>query len=184
MSERTKSTNARRRSRYATATAVGAFVPEIARPALEANGFPSASLITDWPVIIGPEYAGFTRPERLAWPRRVFESDDDDSRARNAQDCATMILRVDGPRALEVQHAVPQLIERINTFFGYRAIGRIKIVQGPVRRRPKTTREQRRSPTREAGDIAADIDLSGIEDQGLREAVQRLGALVTAPEQD
>lgn len=182
MSERAKRTNARRRSGYATA--IGAFVPDIARPALEANGFPSASLITDWPVIIGAEFAGFTQPERLAWPRRAFESDDDDTLARHANDCATLILRVDGPRALEVQHAVPQLIERINTFFGYRAIGRIRIVQGPVRRHKKKTDRRKTIPARAAGDTAPDIDLSGIEDEGLREAVLRLGALVTAPEQD
>jgi len=184
MSERTKSTKARRRSRYATATAVGAFVPDIARPALEANGFPSATLITDWPVIIGAEFAGFTQPEKLAWPRRAFESDDDDTLARNAQDCATMILRVDGPRALEVQHAVPQLIERINTFFGYRAIGRIKIVQGPVRRRRKKPQERRTLPRQNADVTPVDLDLSGIEDEGLREAVQRLGDRVAAPERD
>lgn len=151
---------------------VGALVPDIARPALEAHGFPSASLITDWKDIIGAEFAGFTAPERLSWPRRFMDADDDAPAPRDS-DCATLILRVQGPRALEVQHAVPQLMERINTYFGYRAIGRIRIVQGPVSRPADDPGRQATAPDPVP---PADLGAEHIKDPDLRRAVERLGA--------
>ena len=47
---------------------------------------------------------------------------------------ATLVLRVEGPAALEVQHQAPQIIERINSYFGYRAIEDIRILQAPLER--------------------------------------------------
>ena len=42
------------------------------------------------------------------------------------------MLRVEGPRAIEVQHRSGKILERVNTYFGYRAITEMRIVQAPV----------------------------------------------------
>jgi hypothetical protein len=47
----------------------------------------------------------------------------------------TLILRVDPARALDVEYRARQIIDRINAYFGYRAVETLKIVQAPL---PKT----------------------------------------------
>jgi len=147
-------------------TAIGAYVPGIARAAFETHGFPSANILSDWPDIIGAEFAGITSPERLVWPRGPEA--DTTSRTQHRAVGAILVLRVDGPRSLEVQHIAPQLLERINIYFGYRAVSQLRIVQGPVRR--EAVREPCPAATANE-DFPLDRD---IQDEGLRDALSRL----------
>ncbi len=57
------------------------------------------------------------------------------------------MLRVEGPRAIEVQHRVGQILERVNLYFGYRAITEMRILQAPVAKtapRPASPKPPRR----------------------------------------
>lgn len=108
--------------------AIGSFVPEVTRKAFERHGFPAGRLAADWTAIVGPALAHFTRPEKIKWPRPVEDAADDGSEAAGA----TLVLRVDGARALEVQYRAAQIMEKINGFLGYRAITEIRLVQAPV----------------------------------------------------
>lgn len=110
--------------------AIGNLVPDVTRKAFERHGFPAGRLAADWPAIVGAELARFCRPERIKWPRPV-ESDDEDTDA-SSQAGATLVLRVEGARALDVQYRARQIMEKINGFLGYRAITEIRIVQAPV----------------------------------------------------
>lgn len=163
--------------RRSGAKAIGSFVPAVARAAFEAKGFPSAAVIADWPTIVGRELAAFTAPERLIWPRRTSEGQEENRKAarplRTSRRGATLVLRVDGPRALEVQHTAPQLIERINGYFGYGAVSALRLVQAPVRR----ARSVRREPPPEAPPPDTS-DLEQIDDERLRSALARLRARV------
>lgn len=163
----------------AGAVAIGAFVPRIAGAVLQAHGFPSAAIVADWPGIVGAEFADFTLPERLVWPRGGADAHPQDEGAgrtgRHRRHGATLVLRVDGPRAIEVQHAAPQLIERVNTYFGYAAVAQLRIIQAPVRRRASARQPRPPAPERLA---AGDPALDGIEDEGLRAALARLSARV------
>ncbi len=116
----------RRRGPYGPKPAA-AFTPALTRPAFEKYGFPAAALLSDWRAIAGPELARFTAPERLKWPRQP-----DVPEEANAPAPATLVLRVDGPRAIELQHRLPQLIERINSYFGFRAVAQIRLYQAPL----------------------------------------------------
>lgn len=147
-------------------TAIGAYVPGVTAAAFETHGFPSANILSDWPEIIGAEFAGITSPEKLVWPR-VAEGDMT-SRTQHRSAGATLVLRVDGPRSLEVQHIAPQLLERINIYFGYRAVSQLRIVQGPVRR--EAVREPRPAAAAKR-QLPLDRD---IKDEGLRDALSRL----------
>jgi hypothetical protein len=156
---------------------VGSFVPRIARAVFEAHGFPSAEVLSEWPAIAGPDLATFTAPERLIWPRRTNDTmREDQTNARQSAHRpagATLVLRVDGPRALEVQHGAQQIIEKVNGYFGYRAISTLRIVQGPVARRQRKTRA---APPKE---IAPDeTGLDRISDDRLKHALARLAAQV------
>ena len=70
-------------------------------------------------------------PLTIEWPRR---------RDTANTDTATLVLRVEGPTAIEIQHQAAVIIARVNSFFGWPAIGRIALRQAPLtRRRPRTT---------------------------------------------
>ncbi|HDO52208.1 MAG TPA: DUF721 domain-containing protein [Rhizobiales bacterium] len=155
-------------------SAIGAFVPGVTRAAFGAHGFPSASVLSDWPDIIGAEFADITSPERLIWPRGAEPCPEEEGgpagRTRHRRAGATLVLRVDGPRSLEIQHIAPQLLERINIYFGYRAVSQLRIIQGPVHR-------EKEDNTRPAARARKEIPLDReIGEEGLRAALSKLAA--------
>jgi hypothetical protein len=117
-------------ARFVPAKAVGSFVPALTRKSFEKFGFSTATLITDWAGIAGAELARYSAPERLKWPRGRGEEDCDEGRPG-----AILVLRVDPARALDVEYRARQIIERINAYFGYRAVEAIRIVQAPLESR-------------------------------------------------
>ena len=129
------------------------------------QGFASSDIVTHWPEIVGPEIAGYAEPLKLQWPRSEAE----------APEPATLVLRVEGPAAIEIQHLSGVILERVNRFFGWRAVGRIAIRQAPLTRRAKSATPA--PPDPEAAARVAE-SLPGIADDGLREALGRLGAAV------
>ena len=155
--------------------AVGSFLPGLTRKAFEKYGFSAASLVTDWATIAGRELAAYTAPERLKWPRAVERSDDDSGEAGKGRPGATLLLRVDGGRSLDVQHNACQIIERINAYFGYAAVAELRIVQAPV---GVEDRYARPAPRPSARPLTHEV--AHIADPGLRDALARLGAEVKA----
>ena len=130
------------------------------------QGFASTGIVTHWPEIVGAEIADHAEPMRMQWPRRVHEDDPEP---------ATLVLRVEGPVALEIQHLSGVIIERVNRFFGWRAVGRIQIRQAPLARRAKRAAPPPPDPAAVARLAAG---MSDIADEGLRAALARLGASV------
>ncbi len=139
-------------------------VGKLVAPMAATRGFAKTELAAAWPEIVGAQFAGFCRPEKLVWPKGP------DSENRPAM----LIVRVHGPRAIYLQHEATQIIERVNAFLGYRAVGQLKIVQGTVE--PPARAPVRTAPKVDAAAesrLAAAVD--GIASDGLREALQRLG---------
>ena len=91
------------------------------------------------------------------------------------QEPATLVLRVEGPVALEIQHASDIILQRVNRFFGWNAVGRLALRQAPLSR--KTVRKANRPPD-EADVARLARTLSSIEDDDLRTALARLGASI------
>lgn len=149
------------------ARTVGEFVPGLMRPVFEKFGFSSASILTDWAALAGPELASYTAPERIKWPRR--KAGENDSGARDAG--ATLVLRVTGARALEVEHRRSQIIERLNASFGYRAVAEIRLVQAPLQKREARPARSVVQPAPESATA-----LEGIGEERLRAAIARLGS--------
>jgi hypothetical protein len=84
------------------------------------------------------------------------------------------MLRVEGPIAIEIQHLSPVILERVNRFFGWRAVGRLALRHAPLARRPMP-------PARPAPDPEAAARLAGtldVADEDLRNALARLGAAI------
>jgi hypothetical protein len=130
------------------------------------QGFAARELVTRWAEIAGPEIAAHSEPLKIQWPRPV---------QGQPQEPATLVLRVEGPMALEIQHASEIILQRVNRFFGWSAVGRLALRQAPLSRRD-------RPATRHAPDLKAVAEVAGtlsaIEDEELRAALARLGASI------
>lgn len=143
---------------------LGATVPKLTDKALRKRGFVESAIVHRWSGIVGEEVAGWCAPDRVAFPR--------DRRVG-----ATLHLVVPGARALELQHLEPVLLERINTVFGYDAVTRIAIRQGPLPEpRSKPRPEPRPLDQIEEGWISDQV--ANFQDQDLKNALQALGRAV------
>jgi hypothetical protein len=130
------------------------------------QGFAARELVTRWAEIAGPEISAYSEPLKIQWPRPV---------EGEQQAPATLVLRVEGPMALEIQHGSDVILQRVNRFFGWNAVGRLALRQAPLARRnaPKT------AAVPDAGAVAEVAkSLSAVEDEDLRAALARLGASI------
>src|SRR5262249_37539840 len=103
------------------ARAVGSYVPRLTQKAMQKFGFSTAALLTAWPAIVGQDLAHHTSPQRLKWPRAPEARRGNDAEGRRRLG-ATLHLSVDASRALEVEYKGRQIVERINSYFGYCAV--------------------------------------------------------------
>jgi hypothetical protein len=150
---------------------VAAPVGKLTAPLFRRRGFADGAVVADWPAIVGERLAAQTAPERIVFPPRKRSG-------------GTLKLRVGSSGlALELQHFEPQLIERINSYFGFPAVGRVQLLHGPVppRRarggvivRPLTPKEKK-----EISNALAPIDAPD-----LAEALENLGACVIGRKRD
>ena len=151
---------------------VGTFVSKITQKVFEKFGFSTATLLTDWAIIVGADLAAYTAPERLKWPRG-FEGAADSGEAGPGRSGATLMLRVEPARALDIQYKARLLIDRINAYFGYRAVADIRLIQAPLIR---SAMPQPRMTQKPAGPPTAAVQ--AVEDEGLRDALAALEASI------
>src|SRR6202158_3253769 len=78
------------------------------------QGFAAVELVTRWPEIVGAEIAAHSQPEKIQWPRTP--------QAANAPEPGTLLLRVEGPAAVEIQHLSGVILERVHQFFGWQNV--------------------------------------------------------------
>ena len=141
--------------------AVGVAVSKLGAPIVgKRGGGLLVRLKTDWPAIVGTDWAA------VSWPMAVTRD-------------GCLKLRTTAVAALELQHRAPLLIERVNVFLGRPAVTRLILVQGPL---PLPAAPRGSSPPPLAcGETAAlDERVSNIADPGLRTALFRLGRAVIA----
>lgn len=141
-------------------------------PALAKLGFGQSSLILHWDDIVGERFAACCEPIKLQWPPRPGKRP---LGSETAPKPATLVLRVVGAMALEIQHSAPVLIERVNAHLGWRAVGKLAIRQGPLTR---ARRAERIAPPDAQALARAEQATQGVEDEALRRALNLLGARV------
>jgi len=140
--------------------ALAGSLPQVAARALGRRGFADAGLLSAWPQVVGKDLAESCAPLRLSFPNRQERRD------------GNLLLRVEPAAALELQHLAPLLIERVNVYFGYRAVARLTIRQGPLPRR----RRLDAAPVLEKlkADAPLNRRLQAIDDEALAGALRRL----------
>jgi hypothetical protein len=153
------------RRRHAGAE-VGRLVARILDPAARRRGFVESGILADWAAIVGPSLARRCQPLRL-------------EHAPGRRGGGVLLLQVNGAAAVEIQHAGPQLIERINAYFGRRAVRQLRLLQMPLPPAADDVPpvERRVTPAAEAA-LAATV--ADIGDATLREALVSLGRTMVA----
>ncbi|MFP6777023.1 MAG: DciA family protein [Alphaproteobacteria bacterium] len=122
------------------------------------RGFASAGVLVNWPAIIGEDWARHTVPERLGAS-------------------GTLRLRVDGPLATEIKHLEPQILERIASYFGYRAVNRLSLIQGPLEKTQVEKSRPVRALDSDSAKTLADT-IRGTRNADVKQALARLGEAV------
>ncbi|WP_439922932.1 DUF721 domain-containing protein [Nitrobacter sp. JJSN] len=149
-----------------SAKPLSALLGDVFSDAYARQGFATRELVTRWAEIAGAEIAKHSEPMKIQWPRPV---------EGQPQEPATLVLRVEGPVALEIQHSSDVILQRVNRFFGWNAVGRLALRQAPLSR--KTLRKATQQP--DEADVARVAEtLSSIGDDDLRDALARLGASI------
>jgi len=108
------------RPRGGPAKPVAELVPQIGRAAFRRFGFVQSSVVTRWPEIVGERHAQVCMPEAIRFP--PGEKSD-----------GILQLVVLPAHAPLIQHVIPEIMERVNRFFGYKAVARVKLRQGEVK---------------------------------------------------
>ena len=111
------------RPRGGQAKPIADLMPQIGRQAFRRFGFVQSSVVTRWREIVGEYHAKVCMPEAIRFP--PGEKAD-----------GILQLVVLPAHAPLIQHVIPEIIERVNRFFGYKAVARIKLRQGEVKPPP------------------------------------------------
>ena len=128
------------------------------------RGFASAGGLDNWPAIVGADLARHCMPERLGGD-------------------GTPRLRVDGPLATELKHLEPQILERIASYFGYRAVNRLSLIQGPLEKPQVEKSKPARVLDSDSAKTLADT-VRGTRNAEVKRALARLGEAVLSQPDD
>lgn len=105
--------------RHNRARAVADLLPDVGRAAFRRFGFVQGAIVSRWHEIVGERYARVSAPESIRFPQ-----------GQRAEGVLSLV--VVGAHAPMMQHIAPEIMERVNRFFGYPAVARIAIRQGEV----------------------------------------------------
>ena len=142
--------------------AMGDLAAAALAPVTGRRGLVAGEMVARWQAIAGTEIAAVCTPERISWPRKAAGNDP-----------GVLVLRVARAHAIDVQHLSATIVERVNAYFGYKAVASVRLRQkAPMKPAPQPPA---RPPLGQDAEAALDQALSAIADDGLRAALQRLG---------
>ena len=123
-----------------------------------------ALLQARWREIVGENLARRTEPIKISMPRTGGPG--------------SLEIRVEGPAATLIQHQAGEIIARVNMLVGQGKVGKLRIVQGPVRKaeaaRPPI-RPRRKGPLDAGAEARLEAELAEGPDGALKAALRHLG---------
>ncbi|KHK89348.1 DUF721 domain-containing protein [Novosphingobium malaysiense] len=154
------------RPRGGQARAISDLMPEVGRTAFRRFGFVQSSVVSRWPEIVGAKHARVCTPESIRFP--PGEKSD-----------GILQLVVVPAHAPIIQHVIPEIIERVNRFFGYNAVAKVKIRQGEVKA-PPASKPQAAAPSLRPVPFELGESLRDVGDPELRAVLESLARSMSA----
>lgn len=152
---------------------LGELIGATMHPVARKRGFATSELLSAWPELVGERYVDRVQPGQLIWPRRKTAD------GEPVLEPATLLVYADAPSALLLTHELPQLRERINAFFGWKAVDRIRIMQRTLARKPKAKAPKRRELSEdEKKKIKQQVE--HVENSRLQQALEKLGQQIAS----
>lgn len=158
---RTDQADTRRSGRART---VAEMLPDIGRAAYRRFGFVQSAVVSRWSEIVGERYAKVSAPESIRFPQ-------------GQRSDGVLTLGVVGAHAPMMQHVAPEIIERVNRFFGYPAVARVVIRQGVP---PKPAAPRTPPPSLKPLPVDLGDSLRAIGDPELKAVLESLARGVAA----
>jgi len=135
---------------------------EVVDPILRRKAGMTTGLVAAWSGIVGDRLAQATRPEKLLWPR--------DRGSDTPFEPATLVVAAEPKAALRLQHQTSEVLSRVNAFFGFYAVAKIKLVQKTVAV-PEIDRRPRTRPLNQGDHVRIAEMVDRIEDPKLKAAL-------------
>ncbi|BBD99693.1 DUF721 domain-containing protein [Sphingobium amiense] len=156
---KTKAAPATERPRTGGPRAIADLMPDIGRAAFRKFGFVQSSIVTRWAEIAGSHYAAISAPESIRFPVGKKAG-------------GTLQLTVMSGHAPMIQHMLPEIVERVNRFFGYAAVSKVALRQGEI----GPAQAERRPPPRNLKPVPVELgdSLRDIGDPELRAVLESL----------
>lgn len=147
------------RPRVGAPRQIADLMPDIGRAAFRKFGFVQSSIVTRWAEIVGAHYAEISAPESIRFPVGKKAG-------------GTLQLTVLSGHAPMIQHVLPDIMDRVNRFFGYAAVAKVAMRQGEI----SLTTPERRPPPRNLKPIPNELgdSLRDIGDPELRAVLESL----------
>ncbi len=155
------------RARGGAARPIAELMPEVGRTAFRRFGFVQSSVVSRWPEIVGARHARVCSPESIRFP--PGEKSD-----------GILQLVVVAAHAPMIQHVIPEIVDRVNRFFGYNAVARVKIRQGEVKPPPASKPRPAAPPSLKPVPFELGESLRDIGDPELRAVLESLARSIEA----
>jgi hypothetical protein len=153
--------------RQRSTAALSRLLRQLLAPAARRRGFAAVEVVEQWPTIVGPGLARRCHPVQLEFRRGTTMG-------------GTLVLQAAGGAALELQHVAPQLLERVNDYFGFRAAARLRFVQMPSRPLPAPPAPPVLRTLSAVEEAALADEVALVTDTALGAALESLGRSIKA----
>jgi hypothetical protein len=154
--------------RGGAARSVADMLPDVGRAAFRRFGFIQSSVVSRWAEIVGQRYAAVSAPESIRFPQGKRSE-------------GVLTLEVQGAHGTMMQHVAPEIVDRVNRFFGYPAVARVVIRQMAMPVAPPPAPRRVAPPSIKPVALDLGESLRTIGDPELRACLESLaGALVAS----
>ena len=153
-----------------SAKPISDYVSKLLDPVLERRSGATLDLAAVWNELAGPDYRACSRPHKLVWPR--IKRDDS---GEEIFEPATLVVACVPGYGLFLQHESESLLSRVNSYFGYTAVGRLKIIDDVGDTKPDISVKRGLPVLDKDAKVRLSKALEHLEAGPHREALEKLG---------
>jgi len=147
---------------------IGSSLKSVISPICKKYGLASADLVLEWPKVVGEEVAKHCRVEKVIFPD-------------GAKFNGCLYLQTSSVMAAAMNYRSEAIIERVNQYYGYRAVRTIKFFHKPVKlQHPLSSSHENLTREVKVQDLPHrwTEELNNVQDENLKEALFQLAQCI------